>query len=310
MTRQPATEFTLRSAYYGGLRALRLPALMRRWRDAAVVLCYHHVLPPRNAEPPGDRAVHLPAEAFVEQLRWLVQQYTIVSLGEMVARLSGGQSVRGLAALTFDDGYGGVFSHAWPILRELGVPATVFIVAERPDAQQAYWWDHPDVARHTAVWGRDRWLDELKGDASGIATALSLAPSARLPASLRPAGWDTIRTAAREGFEIGVHSATHRSLTRVANGELSREILVSRDTIRSRTGADPQFFAYPYGVWDTRVRDAVRAAGYRGAVTLDYGLVAAGADPWALRRINIPAGISLPALEAWAAGLHPRRGRA
>ncbi len=79
--------------------------------------------------------------------------------------------------------------------------------------------------------------------------------------------------------------------------------------IGARLGITPTLFAYPYGVWDVRVRDAVHAAGYRGAVTLDYGLVTAGADPWALRRVNIPSGITLPAFEAWIAGLHPRRGR-
>ncbi|HEV2750275.1 MAG TPA: polysaccharide deacetylase family protein [Gemmatimonadales bacterium] len=306
--RQRATGLTLRSAYYGGVRALGLPALVRRWRDAGVVLGYHNVLPPRNGGSVGDRAVHLPVEAFSEQIRWLARRYRIVSLGEMVTRLSSGRSLRGMAALTFDDGYEGVFTHAWPLLRRLGLAATVFIVAERPDTQEAFWWDHPDIARNLTSKGRERWLGELKGDGSGIASALSLMTSARLPHSHRPAGWDTIRAAAREGLEIGVHSATHRSLTRLDDAELERELVHSRDTVRLRTGADPDLFAYPYGLWDARVHDAARAAGYRGAVTLDYGLVSSGADPWALRRVNVPAGISLPAFEAWVAGLHPRRG--
>src|SRR5439155_1581627 len=109
---------------------------------------------------------------------------------------------------------------------------------------------------------------------------------------------------------VGAHSVSHRTLTRLDDAELEREIVASRLAIRARTGAAPEFFAYPYGIWDARVRDAVRAAGYRGAVTLDYGLVAAGADPWALPRVNVPASISLATFQAWAAGLSPQRSRA
>jgi hypothetical protein len=68
----------------------------------------------------------------------------------------------------------------------------------------------------------------------------------------------------------------------------------------------PEYFAYPYGLWDERVKDAVRAAGYRAAVTLDPGLNRAHADPWALCRINIPAGLGDAGFRAWTAALNPR----
>jgi peptidoglycan/xylan/chitin deacetylase (PgdA/CDA1 family) len=278
--RHGASRLTLRSAYYDGVRALRLPALVRRWRDAGVVLCYHNVLPPRNADRLGEPAVHLAVEAFAEQIGWLAHRYAVVSLDAMVQRLSSRRSLRGLAALTFDDAYDGVFTQAWPVLRQLGLPATVFVVSDRPDRQEAFWWDRPDPGS-----------------------------TARLPRSHRPAGWDSIRAAARDGLDIGVHTATHPSVNQLDDAELEREVVGSRDTVREKTGSSAAFFAYPYGLWNARARDAVRAAGYRGAVTLDYGLVTGRADPWALRRVNIPAGISLPAFEAWVAGLHPRQGR-
>jgi len=82
----------------------------------------------------------------------------------------------------------------------------------------------------------------------------------------------------------------------------------SRDVIRRRTGVTPEFFAYPYGLWNDRVRDAVRSAGYRAALTLDGGLSPATADPWALPRLNVPAGIEEAAFRAWTAGLSLRRG--
>jgi peptidoglycan/xylan/chitin deacetylase (PgdA/CDA1 family) len=70
-------------------------------------------------------------------------------------------------------------------------------------------------------------------------------------------------------------------------------------------GVPPQFFAYPYGLWNDRVRQAVRAAGYRAAFTLDRAN--GRADAWSLPRVNIPAGIDDAAFQAWSAGLQLRR---
>jgi peptidoglycan/xylan/chitin deacetylase (PgdA/CDA1 family) len=94
-------------------------------------------------------------------------------------------------------------------------------------------------------------------------------------------------------------------MTTLSDEELRDEIERSRDTIRERLQVTPDWFSYPYGMWDPRVRERVRAAGYRGAVTLDHGLNTPATDPWAFRRINIPASISLPAFDAWSVGLTP-----
>jgi len=302
-----SARFMLRAAYYTGLRVVGVPALVRRLRDASVILCYHNVWPARNAPPGGDRAVHLLLDHFAEQLRWLARSYNVVPLRELVERLNRGRSLRGLAALTFDDGYAGVFEHAWPLLLELGLPATVFIVGGAADTGDPFWWDHPAVAERATPERRQEWLTALRGDREGIVSAVAAVAPPDLPPAQRPAGWDTIARAADAGLALGVHSATHRTLTELDDVELAAEITSSWEAIRSRTGTRPEFFAYPYGRWDARVRDAVRAAGYRGAVTLDYGLVHGHADPWALRRVNVPAAISQPAFEAWAAGLCPRR---
>jgi peptidoglycan/xylan/chitin deacetylase (PgdA/CDA1 family) len=106
-----------------------------------------------------------------------------------------------------------------------------------------------------------------------------------------------------------VHSATHRSLTALDALDLRREVVGSRDLIMRRTGVTPEFFAYPYGLWNDRVRQAVRSAGYRAAFTVEDGHHDAAADRWALPRLNIPAGIVDAAFEAWTAGLRLQRWR-
>ena len=64
-----------------------------------------------------------------------------------------------------------------------------------------------------------------------------------------------------------MHSTTHRRLPRLADAEVQCEVIMSRRVIERETGVTPDIFAYPYGLWDEGVRAAVRAAGYRAAVT-------------------------------------------
>ncbi len=303
----------LSSVCYAALRRTGAPALSRRIAGGGVILCYHNVVAaPQCADATragaGDPAVHLPLARFEEQALWLRTHFDVIGLEELLDRLAAGRSVARLAALTFDDAYGGVFAHAVPVLERLGLPATVFVVAAAPDRCVPFWWDRAGAVR-AAPAERDRWLDELTGDGRRIDAEAHLGPADDLGAERRAAPWPAIAAASRPGgaLAIGAHSATHRNLTALDDADLELEAVGSRDVIAERTGAVPTCFAYPYGLWNGRVREAARRAGYRGAVTLDYGLVRAGADPLALRRVNVPASISLAAFEAWVSGLRARR---
>jgi peptidoglycan/xylan/chitin deacetylase (PgdA/CDA1 family) len=291
---------------YAALGATGAPALVRSLNRAGVVLCYHNVV---AAHPGGTGApgAHLPRDAFCRQMQWVAARYTVVPLLELVQRLVHGKSLRRLAAVTFDDGYRGVLAHALPVVRDLGLPVTIFVVSGAAERGRPFWWDHPLPARADTPARRARWLHELRGDGDAIlADARAGEPNA-LPDDCRPATWAALAAAASAGVTLGVHSATHRTLPRLTDAELEGELAASRAAVHQAAGAAPEVFAYPYGCWDSRTRAAVRACGYRAAVTLDHGLVHAGADPWALPRVNVPATITRAAFAAWCAGLNLRR---
>jgi peptidoglycan/xylan/chitin deacetylase (PgdA/CDA1 family) len=293
--------------YYRGLRLLRIPAVSRRLQTAGPILCYHNVVPP-GYDGIGGEGVHMLRDTFERQMRWLAAHYEVVSLTEFVDRLERRASLRSTAVIAFDDGYNGVFELAAPILRALGISATVFVVAGAVGRSTGFWWDQPSIVNAATPAQRDAWLTDLRGDDDAIVGAAAPRGRASLPHSHRPADWNTIRAWIGKGIEIGVHSSTHRCLPTLSDAELDHEIEDSRSAVHQATGTWPEFFAYPYGYCDARVRARVRLAGYRAAVSLEPGLVGAGADPWCLRRINVPAGISDAAFEAWTAGLQVRRG--
>jgi peptidoglycan/xylan/chitin deacetylase (PgdA/CDA1 family) len=290
------------------MRVSGLITLARRLSSGGVILCYHNVVAGTDAGASDKLGLHMPLPTFARQMRWLAHNYEVVPLAEFVVRWLRGASLRGAAAVTFDDAYGGVFDHAWPLLRDLGLSATVFVVADAPGRDEGFWWDDPDVLRAYSPARRQHWLTSSQGDGRRIVDAV--APARRpwqAPAWCRPATWHAITEGARSGLQLGVHSATHRSLPALSERDLQREVAESRDVIRRQTGVAPEFFAYPYGLWNTRVRRAVRVAGYRAAFTLEEGHVGAKADAWTLPRVNVPASIEDAAFEAWTAGLNLRR---
>lgn len=294
--------------YYGSLRALGVTAVRRRLRDAGLILCYHNIVA-RDEDSAGAASLHLRRERFEKQVRWLAAQYDVLSLREFIKRLAAGVTLRSTAAITFDDGYAGVFEHAVPLLDTLGIPATVFIVAEAPGRSRGFWWDRPDIVASATPERRERWLTELGGDEAAILSETRASRVFNPPATDRPADWATIRAHLGSGIDIGVHAATHRSLPTLSDAELEHEIVASRAMIHRATGIWPEFFAYPYGHHDSRIRALVRNAGYRAALSLDPGLNGAMADLWRLRRVNVPDGISDAAFEAWTAGFHARGSR-
>ncbi|MFM7862824.1 MAG: polysaccharide deacetylase family protein, partial [Planctomycetaceae bacterium] len=96
---------------------------------------YHHVCPPeripRQQVPLEGWQYCLSPDVFRTQLSWLIQLgWQFVGLDHYVAGLADGQAYRQQwISLTFDDGWLDNFEFAVPILAELSVPATIFVVS-------------------------------------------------------------------------------------------------------------------------------------------------------------------------------------
>lgn len=121
-----------------GHRARAVGRLLRRRRAApgAVVLGYHDVLP--------DDAAPAPWQVSVAQFRGHLDVLDrlglrVVPLDAIADRLRRGAPVEGLAAVTFDDALAGVHARALPVLDELGLTATVFVVTRSLGVAPPWW---------------------------------------------------------------------------------------------------------------------------------------------------------------------------
>jgi peptidoglycan/xylan/chitin deacetylase (PgdA/CDA1 family) len=99
-------------------------------------------------------------------------------------------------------------------------------------------------------------------------------------------GEGRIRGLIRSGWELASHTLTHPDLTGLDDASLRREVGGSRVTLRRTYGVPVDFFCYPTGRFDDRVISAVKAAGYLGATTTEYGL-ATPDDPYRLARVRV-----------------------
>jgi peptidoglycan/xylan/chitin deacetylase (PgdA/CDA1 family) len=100
---------------------------------------------------------------------------------------------------------------------------------------------------------------------------------------IRPPG---IRKLLAAGWELDAHTLTHPDLTKVGAAQLQEEVAGSRAAIRKRFHVPVNFFCYPAGRYDDTVVAAVKAAGFLGATTTNYGL-ARPSDLYTLARVRI-----------------------
>ncbi|MBK7875218.1 MAG: polysaccharide deacetylase family protein [Planctomycetes bacterium] len=176
-------------------------ALERKRRDGLTVLMYHRVLPRERCRDLPFPTLVMPADAFEDEVRWLVEHRTVLPLGEALTRLDAGRgSERPLVVLTFDDGYGDNHAVAAPILARHGARATFYVTTGFVESGGLLWFDRAALALAAA--GPDA-LERLATRARSVAersAARALAPderSAVAPDARAGAGvWPDARTGA------------------------------------------------------------------------------------------------------------------
>ena len=308
--------------YRSGL--LRLFQHARGWiRHDLRVLAYHRVLSIEPARFDFDLdLVSASVEGFHEQMQLLRRRFLPMRLTQAVAALEAGERLPADAVVvTFDDGYDDNYRFAFPVLRDLEIPATFFVSTGHIDDARPYaydWLVHMIVCTQALDLSLPR-LDlacpmpadrptrrRLAQQVLDRTKALPDAEQARLIAGLeaawgmprtaghpdcRPMSWAQLREMHAAGFEIGSHGVHHRMLATLPQHELEAELRQSRATLERELGTPVSLVSYPVGgegAFDARVVRAAREAGYRAACSYICGTNPASAsDRYALYRLPV-----------------------
>lgn len=215
-------------------------------RSKALIIAYHRVKDEMDAHLRPTKVAD-----FERQMRYLAKAYHLMPLETMALHIRSGKLLpRRAIAVTFDDGYRDNYEHAYPVLKEYNIPATVFVTTEFIGTGKIPSWD--------------------RGHYRGK-TALMLS-------------WKQVREMSDGGISFGSHTLTHPFLARIPQKEVEREIRLSKDIIEQATGKPVTALAYPSGNFNSEIKGIVREAGYASAVSTRPGYNSPHGDVYAMKR--------------------------
>ena len=101
-------------------------------RHCVPVLAYHSISENLFGKLHPYHQINTSASVFALQMRWLRQAgYRTIDLPEMMNALQTGRDLSRTVVLTFDDGYQDFYTDAFPLLKQCGFKATVFLASDR-----------------------------------------------------------------------------------------------------------------------------------------------------------------------------------
>ncbi len=315
-----ATVPLARGTYRGLISCVHRSGLPALWRTVAgrrrAILTFHRLRPVGESADPFDTCPSVSVDYFRALVRSLSERFTVLPLQE----LCGYAGKAPAAAITFDDGWRDNYELAFPILRELNLPATIFITTGKIGASQPFWQQSLGRAFRSA----QECLDGPEGDAGRAALALRTAlqiregtqltssryrqtvllwkklPSGQRDRLLRDAvrtnpaveqrrcflNADEIREMAVVGIDFGSHTVNHPILPLESPATVECELAESKAKLNLLLGKPIDMLAYPNGQHSAEIRDCARSLGYRIGCTTQGRWLSAREDALRLPRLE------------------------
>ena len=316
----------------GVMEAIRLS----KWRkNQLLILAYHGVS--QDDEHLWNPDLFFTPDDFRTRMQ-LLKDYGchVLQLSDALQRLWTKTLPPCSVVLTFDDGGCDFYRQAYPILREFGWPATVYLTSyycnyNRPvfDVMCSYllWKGRStklnlgDVISGTAEFDveskstRERTLDAIRLFARHakfsaqqkdellnlIAERLSIdyetILAKRILHLLSP---EEVAELVAEGLDIQLH--THRHHAPQKRESFLVELKENRTFISKFTKL-PHHFAYPHGLYEECYDDWLLSLGVTSATTCEAGLATNHSNPYNLPRLVDTSSLRLLELEGWISGL-------
>ena len=212
---------------------------------------YHKVGQPVTCK--ADRFLNIAATDFERQMRLLTSLgYRGRPFFEIADAVRCRKSLpRRTFAVTFDDGYCNVGEFAAPILKDLQIPATVFVVSQG--------------AGKTNIWDRCEGHIEL-----GLMR------------------WEELCELSSDGWEIGGHTRTHPHLDVMDDEDALLEIVRGKVETETMLGIELKTFCYPFGHYKHCTAHLVEQAGFIGACTTKSGIAdTTSPSPFLIPRVKV-----------------------
>jgi len=101
-------------------------------------------------------------------------------------------------------------------------------------------------------------------------------------------GWDEIRIMSKNNISFGGHTKNHFYLGIVENNTVAQEqIAGSKRAVEQEIHQPSDYFCYPGGGFNEKIKQLVAQAGYKGACATNRGFAHFNSDVYELKRIKV-----------------------
>jgi peptidoglycan/xylan/chitin deacetylase (PgdA/CDA1 family) len=192
------------------------------------VLLYHRII--KRSDVKGKHKIWVYEDKFYRQMKFLKDSgYKAITFEDIHTKsTSAGKNV----IITFDDGYEDNYKVAFPILKEFGFKAVIFLVTGMQ---------------------RNEW---------GIVEGEPALPMMNL---------EMIKEMMDYGIEFGGHSRNHRDLTKLDPQEALNEIAGCKSDLEQKFGKTVISFSYPFGATNATLKLMAAESGYIYGISTNTG---------------------------------------
>ncbi|MFH1845386.1 MAG: polysaccharide deacetylase family protein [bacterium] len=264
---------------------------------------------------------------FVDRdaLRWqaayLARNHTVVTPDDHLRSLTQPLAGHCPVVVTVDDGYRDFYTVAFPLFREYGIPAMLFVTTGFVSGQTWFWWDRLEYIKTLAASqqtsftigdqefqvdltsepGRHRAYHQIADrcrflpneEKNQVLLQLARKLEVEVPEQAAPqyaaTTWDELREMIADGLLVGAHTINHPILSRVPVEEARREIVESKQVLEAQTNVSVNWFCYPQGGpadFTPELMATVRETGFDASYVAYQNLEAQG-DPYQMGRYGI-----------------------
>lgn len=106
-----------------------------------------------------------------------------------------------------------------------------------------------------------------------------------------------IKQLIKKGWEVGYHTATHADLRQMTEKDVHKEVGYTKQVAEKVLGTTMRYFAYPRGIYNTKIKNIVQNSSYIAAFTVDGGVVTTK-DMYAIDRVPMEGKVTTSELAA------------
>lgn len=275
-------------------------------------------------------------EIFWEHMTWLKKHFTVIDENELIEMVkTGSKLTTNTAFITFDDGYIDNYDLAYPILRDLDLPATFFIPCNQIEGISPPWWDQiAYIIKSTKVTEfefekKSYQLKQFPNRNKLVNLILRIFKSApytevenklalleQVCQQARPTtqelatqfmSWEQIKEVSQNKISIGSHTMNHNILANLALEQQKIELTESKNFLAEKIGKPIKTIAYPVGgptAFTVETEQLTSEVGYELGFSFINGYYkSSDLNRYAIRRIELAndnnlfkAQVSLPTI--------------